>query len=476
MCDHGIRKVEKQDFDEALIDNIGDFIGSAAMVDLTGLGEPLLSGLFWKILDRFPVTETTTDDEYFLTFNTNGTLLNKSNIDRILGSRISKIRVSIDSAKSDLFHKIRGVDLAEIVAGARRLVEARNTLQLSRPRIGIEMTLMKESLDDVPGMIDLCKEIGVDFLEVWSINAHPPHMTEAWKVQRGNWTFSYRDQMLVNIPRRQMLEIVESYHQYALTQGIPVASYVSDIRLASDDFPREIGIISLITDDGFGGPRIVWTDKSIRCDMPWQELRVTYEGNVYACCWQPTPIGNIGNQTLADVWNSAAMRELRSELMEGVIPRLCSGASCSYIEGRKREHPEWAVAGDGRPASLELSAAANTAGRMEGVHELESYLGRPLRWTTGDAKFTIRLARAEAPTSVAVKLWNITGVPDPVRVHVNGLLTFDAALPPDGLDKEFPVGAGADATVIRIESKSFQPAGDPRNLGVAIEKLELRRY
>ncbi len=115
MCDHGIRNVEKQDFDEALFGNIGDFIDTATMVDLTGLGEPLLSNLFWKILDRHPVSETTADDEFILTFNTNGTLLNERNIDRILSARVSKIRVSIDAADEATFQKIRGTKLSEIV-------------------------------------------------------------------------------------------------------------------------------------------------------------------------------------------------------------------------------------------------------------------------------------------------------------------------------------------------------------------------
>ena len=33
MCDHGIRKVEKQDFDAALIDRIGDSYATADVVD-----------------------------------------------------------------------------------------------------------------------------------------------------------------------------------------------------------------------------------------------------------------------------------------------------------------------------------------------------------------------------------------------------------------------------------------------------------
>src|SRR5260370_10480929 len=85
MCDHAISKIEKKDFDPALIDQIDDFIAKAEIVDLTGLGEPLLSSLFWDILDRFPAAA---GEKPFLMFNTNGTLLNGANIARMLRSRV----------------------------------------------------------------------------------------------------------------------------------------------------------------------------------------------------------------------------------------------------------------------------------------------------------------------------------------------------------------------------------------------------
>jgi MoaA/NifB/PqqE/SkfB family radical SAM enzyme len=334
MCDHGIRNVAKQDFQESLFENIGDFIGQATMVDLTGLGEPLLSGLFWRILDRYPVVDPSKDDDFFLTFNSNGTLFSEANIDRILRSRIYKIRVSIDSADQGTFSAIRGTSLKDIVEGTRRLIEKRNSLGQLRPRIGIEMTAMKKTIETVPAMIDLCKEIGADFLEVWSLNALPQHMTKDWIVTKKDWTFSYDEQSLGSTTESDLQAIVNAYHDYADQQGVLVASCVGDIRKMSNDFPRDIGIVSLIVGDSVVNSRIFWRAGSIRCDLPWQELRITYEGDVFACCWQSSPIGNIRDSTLASVWDGDAMKQLREELIEGKIPQLCSGAACSHVKGR----------------------------------------------------------------------------------------------------------------------------------------------
>src|SRR5260370_35641170 len=52
VCDHAISKIEKKDFDPALIDQIDDFIAEAESVGLTALGEPRWGSSFWYITDR----------------------------------------------------------------------------------------------------------------------------------------------------------------------------------------------------------------------------------------------------------------------------------------------------------------------------------------------------------------------------------------------------------------------------------------
>src|SRR5271163_3557291 len=97
MCHHGIRNIKKEDFQPDLVDMAGDFIASASLVDLTGLGEPMFSPLFWAVLGKFPVSPDAADGQFFLTFNSNGTLLNELNIEKVLQSRVRKVRVSLDS-------------------------------------------------------------------------------------------------------------------------------------------------------------------------------------------------------------------------------------------------------------------------------------------------------------------------------------------------------------------------------------------
>jgi MoaA/NifB/PqqE/SkfB family radical SAM enzyme len=464
MCDHGIRNVKKEDFQPDLVDMAGDFIASASLVDLTGLGEPMLSQLFWTILDKFSVSTDPADEQFFLTFNSNGTQLNERNIERVLKSRIRKIRISLDSADPELFGLIRGTNLEPIVEGVRTLVRRRNELGRNYPKIGIEMTLMRASLNGVCDMIDLCAHMGVDFLEVWPLN----HVAEAslpWKVSKGNWTFDYAEQKIDDLPKDVLDDLVDRFSVHARARGVPVLSHISgDTRATDHSLVAEFMCLS-------GAEAVLWNENSIRCGLPWRELRITYEGDVFACCWGPKPIGNLRTQTLESIWKGVAMRKMRSDLFAGVVPDLCSGAACRHVGGKlnetmSRNDP---YTGDG----IELAAVPISYAPEAGLYDLERYQDRPLRWTNGAAEFHVEPLIGSGPVSLAAKLWHIWDTT--VKISVNGRQVLCADLPRGGLDADIDLGNLNEGTslVIRIDCPRRTSPGDARQLGVPIESLRL---
>jgi MoaA/NifB/PqqE/SkfB family radical SAM enzyme len=465
MCDHGIRNVKKEDFKADLVDMAGDFIASASLVDLTGLGEPMLSDLFWNILQKFPVQPEPGDSQFFLTFNSNGTLLNDRNIERVLQSRVRKIRISLDSADSDLFRKIRGTDLGAIVDGVRGLVRERNAMGRIFPRIGIEMTLMRANLGGVCDMIDLCAEIGLDFLEVWSLNHVAEGSLRDWKVVKGDWTFDYAEQMVDGLSSGDLDEAVDHFFEHAQKRGVPLHTIILGKNRATEDLLAEAVRL-------FGGPTLPWKQNSIDCHLPWKELRVTYDGDVFACCWGPRPIGNLRTQTLESIWNSVAIREMRSDLMEGVVPDLCSGAACRWVGGKFKAAAEWRADLE-IGAGMELAAVPVSYEPDAGLYDLERYEGRPLRWTNGAAEFRVAPLVASGPMSLLVKCWNL--VDATVAISVNDETVLFTDLPPGGLETSLDLGTFSAGTslVIRVDSTLFKSDGDPRQLGVAIESLRL---
>jgi MoaA/NifB/PqqE/SkfB family radical SAM enzyme len=475
MCEHSMMKVEKKDFDLSLVDRMGDFLATALMVDLTGLGDPLLSNTFWEVLDRYPLTHAE-DREFFLGFSTNGTRLTPGNIERLLRSRIRTIRVSIDAADQNTFREIRKTDLDPILEGTRRLIEARNAAKRQFPRVGLHMTWMQKTLHGVPAMIDLSKELGADFLDVFPIHERSSGTLDTW-VQLDGGSYNYRDNLLSGVPEPDLERIVGEFHSYAKSKSQPIQSTLSGLEgRKSIDYP---------VDDLDWGDRvdaIDWNDHSIRCPMPFLEMFVHYEGAVHPCCWSLQPAGNLRDATLEEIWKGDTMSEVRNDLVAGQVPKLCEGAACPFVKGKSDAASDLVVSklvgniwskDSYTGYSIELSSVIGSFASGSGIYALESHEGRPLRWTNGAAEFHAAPLIASGPVSLAVKLWHIWDAK--VTISVNGAKALCVHLPPQGLDANIDLGffnAGT-SLVVRIDCPARKSPGDARQLGVPIESLRL---
>jgi MoaA/NifB/PqqE/SkfB family radical SAM enzyme len=76
-------------------------------------------------------------------------------------------------------------------------------------------------------------------------------------------------------------------------------------------------------------------DDRLFCPKPftWFEVsRRTREGEVFTCCpsWLETPIGNLDEQSVAEVWNSPAAQDIRRSILDGTF-EYCSRDRCPYL-------------------------------------------------------------------------------------------------------------------------------------------------
>jgi MoaA/NifB/PqqE/SkfB family radical SAM enzyme len=72
------------------------------------------------------------------------------------------------------------------------------------------------------------------------------------------------------------------------------------------------------------------------CSKPftWFEVsRGKREGEVFLCCpsWLDTPVGNLDEQSVAEVWNGAAAQEIRRSILDGSFS-YCNGDRCPYLQ------------------------------------------------------------------------------------------------------------------------------------------------
>jgi len=70
----------------------------------------------------------------------------------------------------------------------------------------------------------------------------------------------------------------------------------------------------------------------VGCPLPFHQTAILYTGDVLLCCqdWKHDPIvGNLANDTLRHIWNSASLRELRRLILAHRYERIPACTDCS---------------------------------------------------------------------------------------------------------------------------------------------------
>ncbi len=224
ICPHGHGAMENaSDLDLSRFSRDFDFLASAERMQLFGTGEPLLSGGFWEILESIGPGSGVE-----VSINSNGTLLNQERIDRLLRSPLSWISISLDAARPETYRRVRGADFDVVISRVRDLIRARNARQAagvsrvgsaSRLEIFINMTLMRENIEEFPEFVDLAADLGADGVQVCQLLWHKGH--SAWETKKGEWKFVYRDQLLRNLPDKAN-DFIQQGLERAATRRVPI--------------------------------------------------------------------------------------------------------------------------------------------------------------------------------------------------------------------------------------------------------------
>jgi MoaA/NifB/PqqE/SkfB family radical SAM enzyme len=167
-----------------VIDKMIPFIQNATHLQLHGIGEPLLSPSFWKILEI--VTP-----ECFTAVNTNLVNVSGNKLLKLVASNLTHISVSIDSPNVDTYYKIRGTDLNRVIKNIKRLMSI-ITASESKMFVTLNMTLMRENIEQINQALDLCSELGCYGVDTWPLNNSE---SEDLNRESYGWKFTYADQL-----------------------------------------------------------------------------------------------------------------------------------------------------------------------------------------------------------------------------------------------------------------------------------------
>ena len=181
--------------DPLVVTQVEDALPYLQRLQILSLSEPLLSDTFWHFVEHPSAKHLSNLDT-----STNGTLLSPRNVERLLASSLRTLHISIDGATETTYKRIRGGNLAKIKNGITRLTRRRKEVGRSDIVFVVVMTLMKENIRELPLMMDLASEVGVERVWAQHLVVKGEGFNENWKIQRDGWQFDYEDQCLSHAP------------------------------------------------------------------------------------------------------------------------------------------------------------------------------------------------------------------------------------------------------------------------------------
>lgn len=222
-------------------------------------GEPLFSDHFIAVI------ELLTEMDFDIMVTSNGILLNSDLIEIILLSNISTFLVSIDGSDSFSNDLVRGN--GSFVKATNNLKEliSKNEYRDGKMNIGIAFTITKSSINNITGMVDLCKKLNVSNLFVTPL-------MEAGNAVNDNFNS-------LKTTSNEILNSIEKMIKYS-QQNYPSLSFLIDARPSVIYYLKKKYPINLGYTIGF-----------TRCSFLDGQLYVHSTGEVHPCGLHSLEIG-----------------------------------------------------------------------------------------------------------------------------------------------------------------------------------------
>lgn len=290
-----------------LFDRLRPTFPTLMRAHLYGLGEPVLNPHLTDYIRDL------SDAGVEVWFTTNATLIDDEKADAFARAGADRISISIDGGSAETYERIRrGASFEALMRGLRALGKARE--RYGKPRLTVNFVGMKSNIHELPRLIELGAEVGIE-----EMNVEPLFY---WGKTSAELDDHYGHEALNDFDPVDYRRIVEDAGALAGQAGI----YFSTRFLTAEGSMDYRQRVSTAPADGD------WL-----CSEPWATVYVTVAGEVRTCCLNDVSFGNLFEQTFAEVWNGDAFRRFRRQ--HRVASEIPSGCDSCVHNGRKRHSP-----------------------------------------------------------------------------------------------------------------------------------------
>lgn len=222
---------------------------------------------------------------------------------RMIVDKFDWINVSLDTTDPVQYAKIRGASFYKVKKNIERIRDLKREAGKKNedsPRLGLCFIITEYSYTNILEIVDMAKD-----LEARWINLQAP-----WK-----GTYEKENILFDRAKTEKYLSLVTIAEDKIKGSGIIIIDRTVNVILSNfPDLRKQLYINPHRRNLG-KGPQT--------CDIPYSALHITSYGNVFFCCTSPTPLGNINNDPVPNIWNSSAALEMRKRLQLGGYSKDC---------------------------------------------------------------------------------------------------------------------------------------------------------
>jgi len=272
---------------QRILDSLDD-LPALERVIFTSFGEPLMNRNLLSMIEEIRKRELA------VTLGTNGVLLAENVVRELIRLSVDQVVVSIDGGKPETYEGVRGTQLSLILENVNRFNQIKKELGVVKPTLAIEFVAMQSNQGELNDLLELASELNASRLVVSHVLPYTKEM-EAEKL------YGYG-------PREPLK-----------TGGWPVKS----------DVWVRWGLIEL--------PRMFWGAER-RCKFVQDKsIVVGWDGNISPCYAfshsykyyaidgveknvERFILGNVNEQSLAEIWMSEEFTSFRSSVRSFHFP------------------------------------------------------------------------------------------------------------------------------------------------------------
>ena len=275
-----------------LLDRIRDDLAHTEHVAFVHGGESLTSSML------FPVLEALRAERHGLStmvhLLTNGVLLSPRIAADLIEQGVRSISVSLDGATASTNDTIReGSRFAHILDNVRSLVMVRREKRWDL-RVGISTVVVAQNIAELPALVDLCVDLGVDWLkleEVAPVN-----------------TFAKRS--LVRLDEGSGAEAVRAACERGANRGLVMVNHTIDRPIWRCRLDTDASGKTFLEADGFANRTFVHP-----CRGPWEIACIEANGDVHMGHFFGPVLGNLAENSLTSLWNTPLAIHEREQAM-----------------------------------------------------------------------------------------------------------------------------------------------------------------